>query len=93
MPSIFTAVHEDVELQHDEDVKLMMVDNMYFFQVKMQYMKVKNYSRYHLARVGVEVAIHCDCSLLEQLLYQLLYLTVRDHRSIHAVGLSFLQFD
>ena len=39
MPSIFTAVHEDVELQHDEDVKLMMVDNMYFFQVKMPQVK------------------------------------------------------
>ena len=72
MPSIFTAVHEDVELQHDEDVKLMMVDNMYFFQVKMP--QVKIYSSYHLARVGVEVAIHCDRSFLEQLLNQLLHL-------------------
>ena len=40
----------------------------------------------------MEVAIHCDCSLLEQLLYKLFHLADKDHRSIHAVGLSFLQF-
>ena len=50
---------------------------------------VKKSDDFHLAGMGMEVAIHCDCSLLEQLLYQLLYLIYRDYRSIHAVGLRF----
>ena len=49
----------------------------------------KKQGDFHLAGVGMEVTIHCNCSLLEQLLYQLLHLADKDHRSIHAVGPCF----